>query len=60
MNPKLAGATDLDLVDFELSDPSFKYELLSRAGQEFQHSVPNSMLHYIVTIRESLSLFILS
>jgi len=57
MNPKLAVATDNDLVDFELSDPSFKYDFLCRAGQQFQHWVPNSLLYHVVTIRDAAKFY---
>lgn len=50
--PQLAKTPDTEIVEYKLSDPLIKYNLLSQAHKEFQHAVPNSMLHYIVTIRK--------
>lgn len=43
-------------MSFRLTDSRFKYDLLSKAFEEFQHSVPNSMLYMIETIGKNFLL----
>lgn len=41
---------DKSLIGTELSDSRIKYDLLTKAFEEFQHGIPNSMLHMMTTV----------
>jgi hypothetical protein len=48
--PQLGQLKDAELANYRLSDSRLKYDLLSQANAEFEHTVPNSMLYLIETV----------
>jgi large subunit ribosomal protein L50 len=48
--PTLKSKGGSDIMAYPLTDSRFKYDLLSKAFEEFQHAVPNSMLYMVQTI----------
>ena len=55
LNPKFSKLSEKELKEIKLDDPLLKYEILTKASKEFQHSVPNSMLIVIRTIGTLIS-----
>jgi len=50
LQPSLSQLPDKKIEKVSLNDPQLKYDILTTAAKEFQHSVPNSMLPAIRTI----------
>ena len=55
LNQTFAQMTDKELKKVQLNDSKFKYDVLTKAASEFNHSVPNSMLTGLYTIGMSLA-----
>jgi len=57
LNPQLGQLKENELAQYRLSDSRLKYDLLTKANDEFEHSVPNSMLYLIETIGDALKFY---
>jgi len=51
------GSGNSDLLSIKLTDSRVKYDLLSKAHETFNHSVPNSMLHMMETVEDVVKFY---
>jgi len=56
-NLKASNTNKNEILNYQLSDAGEKYELLTKANEEFQHSVPNSLLYMIRTVGDAVEFY---